>query len=159
MQSGTDARHCSLAELTWEKSVAKHEYVVAVEGELFSLLVVPSKIMGNRAALHGSPVEFYLSDAITQYLFQHWHSLFSPGSNKKNAGHKFVFPKICKNGSLDFTQQYTYENHQAACLAVAKVCGIPVSQELLRSMGTNAIRRGNAAALGLEIKGGHNLLP
>ena len=38
MQSGTNSRHKALADLTW-KSVYLHEYVVALEGSMFSVIV------------------------------------------------------------------------------------------------------------------------
>ncbi len=149
IQSGSDARHNGIAEVTWDK-VAQHEYVVALQDHFFSVLLKPTKLISPKNA---APVEFFLADAITSYLFQHWHTLYSPSCSKQNAGHKYVFPKINQHGEFDFQQPFSYDNHKEACMACAQTCGIPVSEQLQKTMGTNAVRRGNAATLGVQIRG------
>jgi hypothetical protein len=150
IQSGSDCRHSCFEELLWDTSVARHEYVVGLEGDFFSITLKPSaKLLGKRAG----PVVFYISDALTNYFFQHWHDLQSPGARSQAQANQFVFPKIEADGTFNWQRCFTYENHKAACLACARTNSIPITPELEKTFGANTVRRGNAATLGAQIRG------
>ena len=153
IQSGSDCRHGCIEELNWETSLTKHEYIVGLEDDMFSITLSPStKLLGKKAG----PVIFYISDALTNYLFQHWHSMHAPTMGAQTQIKTLLFPKIESNGSFNWQRPFSYKNHKAACLACAHMNSIPVTAELEKTMGANAPRRGNAATVGMQIRGDAN---
>lgn len=153
IQSGSDCRHGCIEELNWETSLTKHEYIVGLEDDMFSITLSPSaKVLGKKTG----PVIFYISDALTNYLFQQWHSMHAPTMGAQTEIKKFLFPKIESNGSFNWQRPFSYQNHKAACLACAHMNSIPVTAELEKTMGANAPRRGNAATVGMQIRGDAN---
>ena len=153
IQSGSDCRHQCIEELNWETSLTKHEYIVGLEDDMFSITLTPStKLLGKKAG----PVIFYISDALTNYFFQQWQSMHAPTLGTQPQIKKILFPKIESDGSFNWQRPFSYANHKAACLACAHMNGIPVTAELEKTMGANAPRRGNAATVGMQIRGDAN---
>lgn len=141
LQSGTNCRHVNLASIPW-KHVEKHEHIVGLNENIFSVKVVPTKEVRRG----GEPVEFYATDPITASLFQYWHLYHS----HKGA---WFFPKVSKDGSMDFNQQMDYQSHGIACKLCAEILGLQMSSEFKKNLGAKAIKRGNAAKLGVALKG------
>ena len=141
LQSGSDSRHCALREISWA-DVAKHEYVVGLDECTFSVKIAPSKVLTKDA----TPLEYYANDPITAALFGYWHSLHS-------AAGKWLFPKVSKWGQFDFNAQVEYKTHKEACQLCVEVLGLQVSQQFISALGANAVRRGNAAKVGVAVKG------
>ena len=127
----------------------KFEYRCFCEEEVFSVKVVPAKTLSKDA----QPVEFYLVDEISMTLFGHWWNYFSPEQDAGNADKVFMFPLVLADGSFDWKQPFSYANHRGACQLAAEVLGLQASPEFLSNLGSNAVRRGNAARLGQEIRG------
>ena len=127
----------------------KFEYRCSCEEEVFSVKVVPAKTVSKDA----QPVEFYLVDEISMTLFVHWWNYFSPEQDAGNADKVFLFPLVLTDGSFDWKQPFSYANHRSACQLAAEVLGLQASPEFLSNLGSNAVRRGNAARLGQEIRG------
>ena len=153
IQSGSDCRHGCIEELNWETSLTKHEYIVGLEDDMFSITLRPSaKLLGKKTG----PVIFYISDALTNYFFQQWHSMHAPTMGAQTEIKNFLFPKIESNGSFNWQRPFSYQNHKAACLACAHMNSIPVTAELEKTLGANAPRRGNAATVGMQIRGDAN---
>ena len=142
IQSGSDCRHCDLARIEWAH-VEKHEYVVGLDECTFSVKITPSKITFTQDA---TPLEYFASDDITATLFSHWHDLHS------TAG-KWFFPRVLKGNRFDFSLQMKPETHTQACQMCAEVLGLQVSTQFKSALGANAVRRGNAATVGIAIKG------
>ena len=111
--------------------------------------MVPAKTVSKDA----QPVEFYLVDEISMTLFVHWWNYFSPEQDAGNADKVFLFPLVLADGSFDWKQPFSYANHRSACQLAAEVLGLQASPEFLSNLGSNAVRRGNAARLGQEIRG------
>ena len=88
LQSGSDCRHCDLRAITWA-DVQKHEYVVGLDESVFSIKIVPTKVVCKDA----KPLEYYASDAITSTLLGYWYSLHSTDG-------KFLFPKVLQKWQL-----------------------------------------------------------
>jgi len=61
--------------------------------------------------------------------------------------------KFLQKWQLDFSQQMEYKTHTEACQLCAQVLGLQVSQQFVQALGANAVRRGNAATVGVAIKG------
>ena len=142
IQSGSDCRHCDLARIEWAH-VEKHEYVVGLEECTFSVKITPSKITFTQDA---TPLEYFASDDITATLFTHWHNLHSTSG-------RWFFPRVLKGDTFDFSLQMKPETHTQACQMCAEVLGLQVSTQFKRGLGANAVRRGNAATVGIAIKG------
>ena len=149
IQSGTNNRHASLTALQWT-DVEHHEYVVGLDTEMFSFKMKPCKILGKIAG----PVEFYVTDVITSKLFSLWWHYFAPDSSTANIHHVYVFPHVASQIVFDFTKPLTYLEHGKACRMCADMLQLPVSREFAEHLGANSVRRGNAAKLHQEVKGG-----
>jgi len=149
LQSGTNCRHITLSDVQW-CHVEKLEHVIALDGEMFVFRVAPTSKESPIGQL-----EYYLTDVITSTLFMHRWQYFSPHSSSANAKPVYLFPKVLSNGSFDFNQKFNYDNHKDACIQCAQWLGIPMSQEFQAKLGSNAVRRGNAAKVGLAVKGLH----
>ena len=149
IQSGTNNRHASLTALQWT-DVEHHEYVVGLDTEMFSFKMKPCKILGKIAG----PVEFYVTDVITSKLFSLWWHYFAPDSSTANIHHVYVFPHVASHTVFDFTKPLTYLEHGKACRMCADMLQLPVSREFAEHLGANSVRRGNAAKLHQEVKGG-----
>ncbi len=144
-QSGTDSRHTNLVVIKWTE-VEWVENVVAIEGEvcIFKVLETKSLITAR---------EYYACDAITLALARAWTKYFSPQSSQVNASNVYFFPKVSANGVLDFSQPFDYKNHKEACVNCATWLGLPMSTECKSTLGSKAVRRGNAATVGMAVKG------
>ena len=130
--------------------VEHHEYVVGLDTEMFSFKMKPCKVLGKIAG----PVEFYATDVITSTLFSLWWNYFAPESSTANVHHVYVFPHVASQNVFDFTKPLTYLEHGRACRMCADMLQLPVSREFVEHLGSNSVRRGNAAKLGQEVKGG-----
>jgi hypothetical protein len=100
-----------------------------------------------------TPIEFFIADAITSTLLKAWVQYHSPESSKANAENVFVFPQCGAGGRMDFTKPFDYADHKRAAQLCAHVLGLPISQEFFQQLGANAVRRGNAAKVGMEMRG------
>tara|TARA_B100000780_G_scaffold258212_1_gene208444 strand:+ start:99 stop:782 length:684 start_codon:yes stop_codon:yes gene_type:complete len=150
LQSGAHSRHGNLVEIKWE-DCEKLEPTVAIETEGFAIKVKPGKIVAGQK--HQQPVEFYLSDVITNTLFGLWFAHHHPGENPENASNVYVFPSISKKNVMDFTKPSKGPEHQTACQLVVKILGLQVSTACWDNMGANTVRRGNAVKLWTEMRG------
>ena len=147
LQSGTNCRHTTLSDIQW-CHVEKLEHVVALDGEMFVFRVGPTS--------KDSPIgqlEYYVTDIITSTLFNYWWQYFCPHSGPANDKHVYLFPKVSSNGSFDFSKKFSNDSHKDACIQCARWLGIPMSQEFRSNLGCNAVRRGNAATIGLAVRG------
>ena len=149
IQSGTNNRHASLTALKWTE-VEHHEYVVGLDSEMFSFKMKPCKVLGKNTG----PVEFYVTDVITSTLFSLWWQYFAPEGNTANVHHVYVFPHVTSQQVFDFTKPLSYLEHGKACRMCADMLQLPVSREFAEHLGSNSVRRGNAAKLGQDVKGG-----
>ena len=86
-------------------------------------------------------------------LFQWWHDWFAPEVAEANKEHVYFFPLVQANGEFDFTQQFSYVNCKAACQLCVETLGLPTTAEFMANVGANTVRRGNAAKLGVAIRG------
>ena len=131
--------------------VEHHEYVVGLDTEMFSFKMKPCKVLGKIAG----PVEFYVTDVITSTLFSLWWNYHAPESNPAaNVHHVYVFPHVAPQNAFDFAKPLSYLEHSKACRMCADMLQLPVSREFAEHLGANSVRRGNAAKLGQEVKGG-----
>ena len=146
IQSGTDSHSSDLKQIRWT-NVFKHEYIVGVDDESFSLKVVPTKLVSSE------PVEFLLNDIITSTLFAWWYNLFAPAMAAQNAKHVFVFPHVLPDRSFDFTQPFGYPVHKEACQNCADVLKLLITPEFRDHLGANSVRRGNAGTVMEQIRG------
>ena len=71
-------------------------------------------IIARRKVL-GGPVEFYIADTLTKQLLDWWIFWHSPLAVSKNFGNIYMFPKVDKKLRMDFTKQFSYDNHRDAC--------------------------------------------
>ena len=113
--------------------------------------VLPGKISpGQRDQ---QPVEFYLSDVISNSLCGWWWAHHSPVDNPANASNVFVFPKVVRCSTFDFAEHMKEDEHKKACQLVVDVLGLQVSTEFRGGLGAKSVRKGNAAVLGAELRG------
>lgn len=146
--SGSMVRHKHMEPMTWKDSVAKHGHIEGLSDDgIYCLTCRPSKL---RLKCSG-PVQFFLNDDISNYLMDHWHTLFSPLCGSHNADNKFLFPAIGKHGKFDFQSSFTYNNHKAACIDCIETLGLSVDPADKALYGSNCVRRGIAATLGQTI--------
>jgi len=148
LQCGSDSRHVSLVALKWD-DVQRHEAFVVPDVHIFSVLLLPSKTICPTAA----PIEFQTTDVITSTLVNLWYQFHSPQSSRANADAVYVFPHVDANNVLDFTKPLNYEEHRNACRLCVEVLGLEVSTAFHANLGSNTVRRGNAATIGQEIRG------
>lgn len=141
LQCGSGARHKHLVEVTWDK-VQCHDYIVDLGESIYSLWIVPTKTISKLSA----PVQFFLADDISHYLFHYWFQAFARKENK------FVLPALGKAQQLDFAKAFTHENHKEACFDCAVTLGLPVADEVKHGYTSNCVRRGIGAQLGNTIK-------
>ena len=150
--SGTMVRHKHMEPMTWKDSVAKHGHIEGFSGDgIYCLTCRPSKLRLKCAG----PVQFFLNDDISNYLMDHWHTLFSPLCARHNVDNKFLFPAIGKHGKFNFQSPFTYKNHKAACIDCIETLGLSVDPADKALYGSNCVRRGVAATLGQTI---HNIM-
>jgi hypothetical protein len=119
------------------------------------LLADPSKqfvqvVPGQK---YQAPVEFYLSDAISNTLFSLWHAHHAPSEHAGTANNVYVFPLVTPSNQFDFIQHMKESEHRRACQLVVDTLGLQVSTEFRNGLGCNSLRRGNAAKLGAELRG------
>jgi hypothetical protein len=112
--------------------------------------VVPGKISAGQR--DQQPVEFYMTDVISNTLCAWWWAHHSPVDNPSNASNVFVFPKVDKC-TFDFAQHMKEDEHKKACQLVVDVLGLQVSSEFRNGLGAKSVRKGNAAKLGAELRG------
>ena len=145
VNSGSMVRHKHMEPMTWKDSVAKHDHIDGFTGNgIYCLTCRPSKL-GLKCA---GPVQFFLVDNISNYLIDHWHTLFSPLCAQDNINNKFLFPAIGKHGKFNFQAPFTYKNHKAACIDCIETLGLPVDPADKELYNSNCVRRGVAATLG-----------
>ena len=140
-------RHCNLVELQWDMHVHSGKTVAGLGDGLDSIVVQHTKTCQK-------PVEFFLADALTIYLWHHWCELY------QNKGHKFVFPKMVLKGKgssdhepvFDWSQPFTHDNHSDACLDCAIHAGYQIAEDVRHGYTSNCVRRGIAATLGEQWK-------
>jgi hypothetical protein len=153
LQSGTNCRHVDLVRLTWP-DVANHEYLVGLSDAPRMSVKLAVKIVSTKCPTNASePIEFFAADAITATLLEAWARYHSPNSDAANASNVYVFPSISNDGSMDFTKPLTYKDHAKAVQLCAEVLGLQMTRDFFNNLGSNAVRRGNAAKVGVEIRG------
>ena len=145
MQSGTNCRHATLSEIKWS-NISWIEHVVELEGEIGCVQVANVK---NEQ----KPREYYVCDAISLHLFTAWYRYFAPQASGSRSQHVFFLPKVCPNMVLDFSQKFTYQNHKEACINCVEWLGLPISSTSKTTLGSNSVRKGNAATVGMAVKG------
>ena len=141
-QSGSNCRHNDLVAILWT-DVAKHDYVVGLDECIFSVKITPSFKGCPKGIV---PLEYYASDPITATLVGYWYNLHATSG-------KYFFPKVSAHGQLDFSAPMEYTSHKIGCQLCAEVLGLQVSDQFKAALGANAIRRGNAAKVGIAMKG------
>ena len=141
LQCGSGARHKHLSAITW-KDAARHEYIVDIGEQVYSVWIVPTKVISELA----QPVQFFIADDISHYLFHHWYQAHA------DKQHTFFLPCIGKKAGFDFARAFSHDNHKEACLDCALTLGLPVADQLKHGYTSNCVRRGIGAQLGSTIK-------
>lgn len=70
-----------------------------------------------------APVEYYLSDVISNTLFSLWHAHHAPNEHVGRVGHVFVFPLVTPDNKFDFLQHMKECEHKRACQLVVDTLG------------------------------------
>lgn len=150
LQSGSGSRHKHVVALEWLKGIERYEQLVGCDSDscTYGLKVVPTK----HICKHSAPVEFYLLDDISHYLFHNWWVLYCPLAAVSQQDNKYVFPEVSGIGKrFDFQKVFSPANHTQACMdCVARLGLQPAGDD--RKYTSNCVRRGVAACLGRKIK-------
>ena len=144
LQSGTNARGVTLYQAQW-KHVDWLEHVVAIENEVCLVTLYHDKIKAKR--------EYMACDAISLKLLSTWCNYHSPKNNSAITDDMYLLPMVLPNGCFDFKRQFTHNNHKEACLGLAEWLGLPISGASKSTLGAKSVRIGNAATVGIAIKG------
>jgi len=145
LQSATNVRHSDLKIIEWSH-VEKLEHVQGLDECVFTIKISSLKVL----AANSTPVEYLACDAITSALMSYWYQYYG----KKG---KWLFPKVNRHGQFNFDLQLTYDTHAEAAKLCAEVLQLPVSSEFKKHLGCKAVKRGNAAQLGVAIRGAWQL--
>ena len=70
-----------------------------------------------------APVEFYLSDVISNTLFSLWHAHHAPSEHAGRAANVYVFPFVTASNEFDFIQHMKENEHKRACQLVVDTLG------------------------------------
>ena len=134
--------------------MSKHESIQDLDDTAFSFKIVPTTCGISSKSKMKQPVEFYINDAVTFYLFKSWYFAHAPEFSASHERHskKFFLPCITKGKGFDFCKPFSYDNHKQACLDLVATLGWDIPACMKAKYGSNCVRRGLAATLGCQFR-------